>query len=135
MLVGVALAVACGGDSATEPVPGGPSGPVDPNPDRAARVALYQATDGPNWTNSDNWLTDAPLGDWYGVQTSGTSGSGRVVSLVLDDNALAGPIPSELGNLTGLTTLLLGVNRLTGPIPPELGNLTRLELLDCRGEP
>ena len=111
MLVGVALAVACGGDSATEPVPGGPSGPVDPNPDRAARVALYQATDGPNWTNSDNWLTDAPLGDWYGVQTSGTSGSGRVVSLVLDDNALA------------------------GPIPPELGNLTRLELLVCRGEP
>ena len=32
------------------------------NPDRAALEALYRATDGPNWINDDNWLTDAPLG-------------------------------------------------------------------------
>ena len=24
--------------------------------------AFYEATDGPNWYDSDNWLTDAPLG-------------------------------------------------------------------------
>ena len=29
--------------------------------DRAALTALYEATDGPNWTENDNWLTDAPL--------------------------------------------------------------------------
>ena len=41
------------------------------NPDRAALVALYEATDGPNWANSQKWLTDAPLREWYGVETVG----------------------------------------------------------------
>ena len=40
---------------------------VGPNQDRAALIALYEATDGPNWVDAENWLTDAPLGDWYGV--------------------------------------------------------------------
>ncbi len=48
--------------------------------DRAALVALYNATDGPNWVNNGNWLTDAPLGDWYGVDTDV---SGRVVRIKL----------------------------------------------------
>lgn len=30
---------------------------------RAALVALYETTDGPNWINNDNWLTDAPLSE------------------------------------------------------------------------
>ena len=108
------------------------------NPDRAALVALYNATDGPNWVNNDNWLTDAPLGDWYGV---GTDASGRVVRLNLsgrwDNDAathlghgLAGPIPAELGNVTSLTSLNLGINDLSGPIPAELGNLTSLTSLN-----
>jgi len=42
---------------------------------------------------------------------------------------LTGPIPPELGNLTGLETLRLHANMLTGPIPPELGNLAGLETL------
>ncbi len=39
---------------------------VTENPGRAALVALYEATDGPNWVNNENWLTDAPLGEWFG---------------------------------------------------------------------
>ncbi len=106
------------------------------NPDRAALLALYEATDGPNWVNNENWLTDAPLGEWYGV---GTDASGRVVSLEFlhwDENGypvffgLAGPIPPQLGNLTNLTRLYLGTNSLRGPIPPELGNLTNLTRLN-----
>ena len=37
--------------------------------DRAALVALYSATDGASWKNSANWLSDAPLDEWYGVTT------------------------------------------------------------------
>ena len=96
--------------------------------DRAALVALYEATDGPNWVNSDNWLTDAPLGEWYGVRIRG---AGRVFSLRLS-NGLKGVIPSELGNLSNLEFLHLSRNQLTGPIPPELGNLSNLTNLNLR---
>ena len=40
-----------------------------PSGERAALVALYNATDGPNWSRRDNWLTDQPLSTWYGVST------------------------------------------------------------------
>lgn len=93
--------------------------------DRDALVALYNATDGPNWTNATNWLTGAPLSDWYGVTTDA---SDRVVQLDLEDNNLVGPIPAELGDLAKLEILVL-VDSLTGPIPRELGNLASLEQL------
>ena len=102
------------------------------NPDRAALVALYNATDGPNWVDNTNWLTDAPLGEWYGVETDG---SGRVTQLRLRGDyskdgsrrgGMSGPIPPELGELVRLKGLDLAVNALTGPIPPELGNLVDL---------
>ena len=98
--------------------------------DRAILVALYSVTDGPNWTNGENWLTDAPLGDWYGVHTDD---QGRVTSISLSSNGLTGEIPTVLGYLTSLTRLYLGGNQLTGVIPPELGNLTSLSELSLAG--
>ena len=77
--------------------------------ERAALVALYEATDGPNWANTDNWRTDAPLGDWYGVDTDA---SGRVTNLNLPQNNLTGSIPSEFGRLSGLTELVIWGNRI-----------------------
>ncbi|MDE0398464.1 MAG: hypothetical protein OXL96_11735, partial [Candidatus Poribacteria bacterium] len=64
------------------------------NLDRDALAALYQDTDGANWTNNRNWLTDAPLDTWHGVTTDR---SDRVVELDLAENKLSGTIPSELG--------------------------------------
>ena len=133
--------------------------------DRATLAALHAATDGPNWADDVNWLGDRPLGEWRGVETDAF---GRVVrldlggrqdgetgewvshglrgpippelgslsgltSLNLRANALAGPIPSELGNLAGLEELWLDGNRLEGPIPPELGSLARLRDLSLHG--
>ena len=139
VLAVVALAKGCGdGESPSAPPTPEPARPttVDPNPDRAALVAFYEATDGPNWVNSENWLTDAPLGEWYGVDTDA---SGRVVRIDLAGNTdnwpeviphgLSGPIPPELGNLTHLTGLYLQVNQLSGPIPPELSDLANLRFL------
>ena len=42
---------------------------------------------------------------------------------------LTDSIPSEIGNLTNLTTLWLSSNELTGSIPAEIGNLTNLVTL------
>lgn len=95
--------------------------------DRDALIALYHAMDGPNWNLNDNWLSGAPLREWYGV----TVGAGRVVELDLSQNQLSGQIPSEVGLLTGLTNLDFFGNQLTGQIPPAIGdldNVTRLSL-------
>ena len=32
-------------------------------------VALYNATDGANWTDNTSWLSQEPLDTWYGVTT------------------------------------------------------------------
>ena len=98
--------------------------------DRAALVALYNATDGENWANNTNWLTDAPLYQWYGVSADP---NGRVIHLYLDCNRLSGEIPEELDNLTSLGALFLSHNRLSGEIPEELGSLTNLHTLELNG--
>ncbi len=53
----------------------------------------------------------------------------NLVYLVLSFNELSGPIPSELGQLTNLQSLWLSFNGLSGPIPSELGQLTNLQSL------
>ena len=74
--------------------------------DRVALEALYDVTGGPGWTDNTHWKTDAPLDQWYGVETNGS----RVSTLRLDGydetvrrhvgNELAGSLPAELGTLT-----------------------------------
>ena len=107
------------------------------NPDRAPLVALYHATNGPNWVDNENWLSDTPLDDWYGVDTDA---DGRVVRVNLGGqwdtqngrwirHGLKGAIPPELGSLAGLEGLWLYGNELSGTIPPELGSLAGLQRL------
>ena len=83
-------------------------------------AALYRATGGAQWINKENWLD--PLADcktWYGVGCN----NGQVTQLFLNDNGLAGTLPSELGVLVGMTTHLdlqsdSGDNIITGDPPP-----------------
>ena len=94
--------------------------------DRAALVALYNATGGADWTNNTNWLTDKALSEWYGVETDE---DGRVRELNLNANKLSREIPAALGSLTNLEYLYLALNKLSGTIPAALGRLTNLKLL------
>ncbi len=99
--------------------------------ERAALAALFDATDGPNWEISDNWLSDAPLSEWSGVTTEFY---GSVVGLDLSWIGLNGELPEELGNLRNLRTLLLSGNDLRGCIPVVLisapGELNEHDLLE-----
>ncbi|MEA3348992.1 MAG: sortase [Chloroflexota bacterium] len=94
-----------------------------PQNEREALEALYNSTNGDNWTDNDGWMDpDISLCDWYGV----TCSAGHVTQLYLSSNELSGSIPPELGNLSNLRGLYLGGNKLSGIIPPELGNLSDL---------
>ncbi|MXW17109.1 MAG: hypothetical protein F4X60_03135 [Gemmatimonadetes bacterium] len=93
--------------------------------ERDALAALYNATNGDNWADNTNWMTDRPLGQWFGVEVS----AGQVILVDLWENNLSGTIPPEIGNLGGLERLELGNNRIEGEIPPEIGNLTELYYL------
>ena len=94
--------------------------------DRAALVALYNATGGETWTNNTNWTSNEALLAWFGVATDA---NGRVTELTLHSNQLSGEIPAELGDLTNLQTLGLSQNQLSGEIPRELGDLANLREL------
>ena len=102
-----------------------------PFTDREALVALYHATGGPNWNNSINWLSNAPIrtpvNGWYVWHGIITDGGERVTKLTLIKNRLSGEIPPELGTLTNLRSLRLDSNRLSGKIPLELGSLANLK--------
>ncbi len=88
---------------------------------------FFDAAGGPVWKNSENWLTDAALTEWHGVEVND---QGRVAHLQLDDNGLIGTLSPSVAGLGSLVSLHLGVNELTGPIPPEIGRLAGLLSLD-----
>ena len=125
--------LAAGIDSGNNSIPvepktqsSGPGSPGTPDTDRAVLVALYQATDGENWAMSTNWLSDRPLGEWYGIVTND---SGRVTEIGLPQNLLAGELPSEVSDLTELTRLDLRRNELIGEMPDDLDDLINLDSL------
>ena len=95
-----------------------------PEAECQALVDLYNQTGGPSWNNSDNWNTTQPISTWGGV----TVVNGHVTGLSLDLNELSGKIP-DLSDLTSLVNLHLNQNKLSGTIPTELENLTALTSL------
>ncbi len=107
--------------------------------DSLALVDLYNATNGPNWTNT--WDLTQPMDTWYGVILNG---DGCVICLDLDGdtadcasqqgprlgNNLVGIIPNSIGDLSSLEYLNLSGNDIGGVIPESIGNLNSLVTLD-----
>ena len=125
----------------------------DPN-DSGVLIKLYNATNGDEWRNNDNWLSDQPLAAWYGVDVNnhgkvteidlqGNNLRGTLIPeigqlpelmrLWLDDNHLMGTIPVELTSLDKLTSIALANNEISGRIPAEIGRITTLQLLKLSG--
>ncbi len=119
------------------------------NPDYEALMALYNATDGPNWTNNSGWAEGA-VGDncdvcsWYGIECDNNGSVIRIDMDGLPDNVphggnggnnLQGIIPAEIGNLDELRILILNDNPgLISTIPSEIENLSqlfRLHITNC----
>ena len=121
------LLTVCSDDPATTAAPPPPPPPLEPHTaERAALIALYNATNGTHWHEQRNWNTPGSIRNWQGVSTNS---AGLVTELSLSDNDLSGTLPPELGDLTHLRQLVLDENQLSGSIPPELGDLPQLRRL------
>ncbi|MDQ1352494.1 MAG: hypothetical protein QG657_2800 [Acidobacteriota bacterium] len=112
-------------------------GVVSPQ-ERAALIALYNNTNGDDWSSTYGWKKP-PLDldgfampgtekNWYGIKCDPDNTTVQRIDLY--NNNLNGALPPELGNLANLTYLGLNNNQLSGNIPPELGNLANLHDLE-----
>ncbi len=112
---------------------------ADPDPERTALRAIYREANGDGWTNSDNWCTEKPLGEWYGVATDD---DGHVVELRLPQNNLRGAIAHEIAKLKHLRILDLSRNELEcelvyelpqdGTVRPDFWDYFRCDLDDLK---
>ncbi|WP_299894931.1 T9SS type A sorting domain-containing protein [uncultured Aquimarina sp.] len=101
----------------------------EPIPDKEALLALYNATDGANW--SEPWDLSTDYRTWKGLTFDE---NGRVSKISLFGQGMNGSIPPEIEDLTELKNLFIGAEEnLIGPIPSEIGNLGKLESLSFFG--
>ena len=92
--------------------------------EREALISFYKATGGDNWTRNDNWCSDKPVSEWYGISMNGDF----VTSIALNSNNLVGEIDEVLSNVTKLQSLELVNNNLT---LINLSDCKSLEYLSC----
>jgi len=100
--------------------------------DWTALKALYESTNGENWTDNTGWEIlkegkppiNCNLNNLFGVELDEKN---RIENIILDNNQLAGTLPEEIGSLlTNLKRLSLHANQINGSIPATFGNLTEL---------
>jgi predicted outer membrane repeat protein len=90
-----------------------------------ALIALYESTDGENWTDNSGWnVTNTPC-NWYGV----TCKKGSVGELELSNNNLNGSISAKFFKLKKLEKLDLSYNDIDASILKNVKKLKNLETL------
>jgi len=85
------------------------------DPLREALIKLYESTNGNNWTNNDNWCSDKPVTEWYGVSYDSNT---NTYEINLRSNNLVGEInqtfPESINIILKINTLSEeGRNHLT----------------------
>ncbi len=93
--------------------------------DSLAMVALYENTNGENWTTSQNW-TSGKLNTWEGLNMIKDS----LKSINLPANQLEGVLPTELGNLNFVNEINFSDNGLSDitALEPLVGSLVNLDV-------
>ena len=95
------------------------------NLEREALIEFYNATNGSQWTRNDNWCSDKPLNEWYGISLK----NNRVCQVQLPYNGLSGKIPESFFSLTEATWVNLEENNLSGNLSSKFSNFTKATFL------
>ncbi len=123
---------------------------------RYSLAIFYEATNGKQWFNNLDWLSEKDECEWFGVNCN-TEGLVVEVDLskcqkgflflsvysqaylissikISDENFVSGTIPSEfMSGIPSLESIQLYNNRLSGKIPNSLSSLSNLDMLDLEG--
>ncbi len=100
--------------------------------EREALIAIYKALDGDNWLYKDNWCSDKPIGEWYGVSVDENN---NVVGLIISgDEYKVGErktFPREVCDLIKLEQLWVdGTN--VDSFPSEMSSIGLLSFMSNR---
>lgn len=95
--------------------------------ERSILESFYKALDGDKWEHKENWLSDKPLNEWYGITTDE---EGKVVKIQLSDTMM-GKVPVNLKYLKKLQSLHLDC--MAGGIRLEANNYPSLKELGLNG--
>lgn len=92
--------------------------------DTDALIAMYNATNGSNWTNKAGWLSGLASNSWSGV----TVVDENVVSLNLPNNNIVGAIPQDVLNVSKLANINLSGNQINAV--PDFSGLPDASTVD-----
>jgi Leucine-rich repeat (LRR) protein len=95
-------------------------------PDKVALEAIYNSLGGPDWSDSELWMENDLICEWYGVICDDDE---RVIELELEDNNLQGDVPTEIYDLTELKTINLKKNKISFSFS-GIEKLTHLDTLN-----
>lgn len=105
------------------------------NKERIALLKIYEALNGDNWSNKENWCSNKPVREWEGVYADGDMGVYRL--WLSRDAFIEGEIPECIGDLTYLDNISFEYTNVGGRLPESIGqlvNLERITISNCRFE-
>ena len=111
--------------------------------EREALIAFYKLMNGPNWSRSDNWCSDKPLTEWYGIGSTinwedDRRYDGHVRCIFLPGIGVSGDLKKAieiLEDLPYLEDFSIQGNPLKQPIPASIARLKglrRISLWECQ---
>ena len=93
---------------------------------RLKLTQLYYDTDGPNWTHNDNWCSNKPVTEWYGVNRNFGEDHSVLISLSLNDNGLKGTIDLKECDFLAYINVITSVNSISSNL------ITRIDVSGCK---
>lgn len=112
----------------------------DERESRKALIEFYKAMDGDHWTRNDNWCSDKPIWEWYGINGC-LDHNGFACPWVKElwfncapiNNPTSVKFPESISRMGPLFSLAIPVSNIEGEFPAFLGNIYSLNTMQLAG--
>lgn len=112
----------------------------DERESRKALIEFYKSMDGDRWTRNDNWLSDKPIWEWYGINGC-LNNKGYTCPWVKElwfncapiNNPMSVKFPESISRMGPLFSLAIPVSNIEGEFPAFLGNIYSLNIVQLAG--